>query len=88
LQQLFRVRQPQHRADAPVRPQHLCRASSYRTLREDITPLRLSSDVSSRYFVSTQLSFFAQVKVTPTTVEYDRERLSWQIIPHHPNAQQ
>jgi hypothetical protein len=80
LQQLFRVRQLNtgemrlfvHNTQPGVQLPHTV---------EDITPL-LSSDVSlvSRYFVSTQLSFFAQVKVTPTTVEYDRERLSWQII--------
>jgi hypothetical protein len=48
---------------------------------EQITPM-LSSDISlvSRYFVSNQLSFFAQVKVTGAAVEYDRDRLSWQII--------
>jgi hypothetical protein len=48
---------------------------------EQIEPM-LSSDISlvSRYFVSNQLSFFAQVKVTADAVEYDRDRLSWQII--------
>jgi hypothetical protein len=48
---------------------------------EQITPM-LSSDISlvSRYFVSNQLSFFAQVRVTATAVEYDRDRLSWQVL--------
>jgi hypothetical protein len=80
LQQLFRVRQLTtgdmrifvHNTRPSVKLPHTI---------EEITPL-LSSDISlvSRYFVSHQLSFFAQVRVTPTTVEYDRDRLSWQII--------
>jgi hypothetical protein len=47
---------------------------------EQIEPM-LSSDICScPATVSNQLSFFAQVKVTADAVEYDRDRLSWQII--------
>jgi hypothetical protein len=48
---------------------------------EEIEEL-LSEDISlvAKHFVSNQLTFFSQIRISGERIEYDKERLSWHII--------
>jgi hypothetical protein len=80
LQQLFRVRQLKD-GDMNLYVHNTRSGAKLPCSVEEIEPL-LSQDIAlvAKHFVSNQLTFFSQVRINGSRVEYDKEKLSWHII--------